>query len=144
MALVGIELVQVPNVPQCPPHVFDDFHAVERRLQRLGGGVHGLHRRLTRRLGGGARLFARGPRDLTGFPQALPLLPNGLERLTMLVADLPRFFRQTPEPLRFVAVSLGNDTMQFSTHAASAYQTAPPRAVLKGTSIVKDDAEEGA
>jgi hypothetical protein len=35
--------------------------------------------------------LGRGARLLTGFPQALPVFPDRVERRAMLVAELPRF-----------------------------------------------------
>jgi hypothetical protein len=47
------------------------------------------------------------PRRPPDFPQALPLFPDGVDPLTTLVADLPRFLRQSPEPFRLASRSLG-------------------------------------
>jgi len=88
--LVGVELVHVPNVTEGPPQVFDGLHVVERRSHRLRRRVHGIHRCVTRSLGGASSLFAGNARRLSSLSQALPLLTNELERLTMLIADLPR------------------------------------------------------
>ena len=45
--------------------------------------------------------------SLPSFPQALPVFPNSLERLTMLIADLPRFLCQSPELFCLVPGRLG-------------------------------------
>jgi hypothetical protein len=50
-----------------------------------------------------ARLLTGGPRRLPGLPQALLRLPDDLERLTMLIADLSRFLGQSPELFRLIS-----------------------------------------
>src|SRR5688572_25785677 len=84
LSLVGAELVHIPYVTEGPAHFLHDLHVVECRLQRLGGGLHSIHRRVTGSLGSGSCLLAATPHRLPGFPQALLLLPDCLERLTML------------------------------------------------------------
>ena len=60
-------------------------------------------------------------------PWELPALAGaGAYRST--VADLPRLFRQSSEPLSLVSARLGGDATRFRTHTDSAYQTAPPQA----------------
>jgi hypothetical protein len=87
--LVRVELVHVLYGAERPAHLLDDLHVFQRRLQRFSGGVHGFDRRLTGRLGRGSCLLTGDPRALPGFPEALSLLPDDLERPTVLVADLP-------------------------------------------------------
>ena len=77
-------------------------HAVQRCLERLGGRAHSLYRGVTSRIGGVPCVLRIGSGRLTRFAQVLPFLPHGFERLTMLVADLPRFFCQLPEPFRLI------------------------------------------
>jgi hypothetical protein len=62
-------------------------------------------------VGCGSCLLTGDPRRLPGFPQALALLPDGLERPTMLVVDLPRFLRQSPELFRVVPGRLGRTAL---------------------------------
>ena len=62
---------------------------------------------MTSSLGCLSCLFTGGPRHLAGFPQALLLLPDCLERLPMLVANLSRFLGQSPEPFRLIPGRLG-------------------------------------
>ncbi len=70
--LVGVARVLISYLAQCPAHLLDDLHVFECRLQGFGGCAHGLYRRLTSRLGCGTRLLTSGPRNLPGFPEALP------------------------------------------------------------------------
>ena len=100
LPLVGVELVDIPYVTEGPPHLFYDLHVVECRSQRFGGGVHGIHRGVTGSLGCGSRLLTSGPCRFTGFPHALPFISKYFERLTMEIARLPRFFRESSELLR--------------------------------------------
>src|SRR6185295_17487394 len=109
--LVGVELVHVPDLAQRPPHVLDDAHLFERRVQRIGcradcidhgvaGSVCGdscVLARGARRLGGHACLLARDPRALSGFSQPLAFLSNGFERLAMTITNLTRFLSESPE-----------------------------------------------
>jgi hypothetical protein len=62
---------------------------------------------MTRSLGGASCRFTGDARCLPRFPQALPLPANDLERLTMLIADLPGLFCQSPESFRLVPGGLG-------------------------------------
>ena len=105
--LVGIELLHVLEVAESPPHLLDGLHLFEGRVQRIGGGVHGTHRRVTGSLGCQSSVLAGCPRGLRGFPQALPLLPDCLERLPMLVAHFARLLGQPPELLRLIPGRLG-------------------------------------
>src|SRR3990172_7065142 len=75
--------------------------------------MHGLHRRVTGRLGCGSCLLTGDPRALPDFPEALPLFPDCLERLTVLVADLPRFLGQPPELFRLIPARLGGNAVSF-------------------------------
>ena len=50
----------------------------------------------------------------------------------MLVADLPRFFRQSPEPLGLVSGGLGGDPMRFGGHTDQRTRDHQPRRVLNG------------
>ena len=68
--------------------------------------MHGIHRRVTSSLGGVSRLLTGGPRHLARFPQPLLLLPDCLERLTMLVADLSRFLGRSSELFRLITAVL--------------------------------------
>jgi hypothetical protein len=105
MRLVDVELVEIPYLAEGLPHLFDDLHLFERRLQRFGGCADGLDRRMTSRLGGNSCLLPGGPRRLCGLPQLFPLLTDCLERLSMVIAHLTRFFCQSPELLRCSSVS---------------------------------------
>ena len=91
--LMGIELVHVPDLAEGPPHLLDDLHVFERRLERLGGGMHRIHRCVTSTLGGGSR-------RLRGLPEVLALLPDSLQRLTMLVTEFTCFLGQLSELFR--------------------------------------------
>jgi hypothetical protein len=59
-----------------------------------------------RRLGGHACLLARDPRALSGLSQPLPFLSNGFERLAMMITNLTRFLRESPELFRLAPGSL--------------------------------------
>ena len=59
---VGVELVDVPDVTEGPPHLLDDLHVFECRLQRFGGGLHGIDRRVTGIVGRDPCFFAGGSR----------------------------------------------------------------------------------
>jgi hypothetical protein len=111
--LVGVEAVQVTYLAERPPHVFDDLHVIECRLQRLSSGVHRIHRCLSSTLGYGSGLLGGDPRCLPGFSQALLLVPDLLENLPMLVATFPHFFRQSPILFRFVPGGLRRDAAPF-------------------------------
>jgi hypothetical protein len=112
-ALVRVELVCSPYVTEGPPHLFHDLHVFERRLERLGGCVHGLDCRMTGSLGCGTCLLTSGPRRFSGFPQTLTLFTKCLELLTMEVAHLPRFFCEPSELLRLNPAGLGGSAVFF-------------------------------
>ena len=90
-----------------PPHLLDDLHLIERR--RRVSRWRGRHRRrpdvpLRPRyvlLAGGARRLRRGP-------AAAPAPDRRVERVAMVVAELARLLRQTPEPLRLVPAVSAN------------------------------------
>lgn len=81
-------LVDALYVAKGSPHLLDDVHLFERRLQCLCGRLHSVDGRVTGSFGCGAGVFTRGPRHFSRLPEALPLLPDGFKGLTMLVADL--------------------------------------------------------
>ena len=111
--LVGVEPVQVAYLAERPPHVFDDLHVIERRLQRFSGGVHRIHRGLSSPFSDGSGLLAGDPRRFPGFSQALLLVQNLIENLPMLVATFPHFFRQSSILFRFVSGRLRQDAAPF-------------------------------
>ena len=72
---------------QGPPHLLDDLHVVERRLERFGGRVdsrHGCLHSLPHRQPGRPR---RRPAIFGGFPQILTLLTHAFDGRTMLLAS---------------------------------------------------------
>ena len=96
---IGLELVHTPYVAEGSPHLLYGFHVFERRLERFSGRLHGIHRSVTRSVGCGSRLLAGGPCRFSGFPQTLPFFTKQVERLTIEVAHLPRFFCKPSELL---------------------------------------------
>ena len=116
--LVGIELGGVLELAEGPPHFFDDLHLLERGVLRIRSGAHRIHHRLACSFGRDPRLFAGGARRLSRGPELLLLLSDGLERVSMVVAELARLFRQTPELFRFVPGSLGQPAVLLSVVAA--------------------------
>jgi hypothetical protein len=62
--------------------------------------VQSIHRGLTGSLGRGSGLLTSSPCGFTCYPQALAFFTKVFDRLTMEVAHLPRFFRESPEALR--------------------------------------------
>ncbi len=76
-------------------------------MLRIRGGAHRIHHCLACSFGRDPRLFAGGARHLSRGPELLLLLSDGLERVSMVVAELARLLRQTPELFRFVPGSLG-------------------------------------
>ncbi len=105
--LVGLALARVPYVTEGPPHLLHDLHVFDCRCQRFCGCVHGIQCRVTGILGCGPCLLTGDPRRLPGFPETLPLLPDHLERFTMMVVNLPRFLCESSEPFRLIPGRLG-------------------------------------
>jgi hypothetical protein len=114
---VGIELVHVSDLAQRPPHRFHDLHVLQRRLQRGGGCRHGLHRCVTGPIGCGSRFLGGQARHLAGFPKVLPFLPSGVERLSILIADLSCFLCQPSELFRLGPLGLGLHAVPFGDFA---------------------------
>ena len=92
------------DIPKGAPQPFDGFHVLESGFQRVGCGAHGLHGRVSGALGGDAglltgrpRVFAGRPCRLSCSPHSLPFVPCGVERFTMLLANLALVFSQSPE-----------------------------------------------
>jgi hypothetical protein len=56
------------SLTQSPPHLLDDLHVVERRVERVGGRTHNVHHRVTSSLGGDSRRLRSESRRLTDFP----------------------------------------------------------------------------
>ena len=118
--LVGVERVHVPYLTQSPPHLLHDLHLFERSVQRIGCGAHGIYHNLpfsvSRTAGflaGGARRLGRVPCLLAGdarrlrvAAKVLSLLSVCFACLAMMVADLTRFLRLSPELFRLVLGSL--------------------------------------
>ncbi len=96
-ALVGVELVRVPQLTERPPHLLDDLHLFECRVQTIGGGAHRIHHRPPRSLAGEARLLAGATRRFSGFADLLLQLSDGFDRLAVVVADFTRFLGLSPE-----------------------------------------------
>jgi hypothetical protein len=71
------------DIAERAPHVLDDFHLCECRLQRFGGGACCSHGRVTS--------------CFCSFPQALPLLTEILKCRSVLIAEFPRLFCQSPQ-----------------------------------------------
>ena len=89
-----------------PPQVLHHFHLIDRRAQRIGGRAHGVHNGLPRRLAGDAC-------RLGSVPELLSFLSDRFECLAMMVANLTRFFRQSPEVLRLISGRLRGDAVLF-------------------------------
>ena len=71
-------------------------------MHGFGGSLHCLERGFAGLLGGASCLLASRPRRLGRLSQSLLLLMNGLQRLSVPVADLTGFLGQLPEALRFL------------------------------------------
>lgn len=118
--LVRVELVDVSDLTEGPPHVLHQLHLFERSAERIGSGAHRIHHGLPRRFGGvscflasGARrlgcdpsLLAGDARCLSGVPQLLSLLSDGFERFAMIVANFTRLLGHSPELFRLIPSSL--------------------------------------
>src|SRR4029453_815060 len=131
--LVGVELVHVPYLAERPPHFLHDLHVLERRVHRVGCRAYGIHHdmprsvcgnscflaRRARRLGCDPCLLAGDARRLSGLSQPLSLLSDCFERLAMMVTDLTRFLRESPELFRLVPGSLrGHAVFRKPDHGA--------------------------
>src|SRR4029453_551073 len=123
--LVGVELVQVSYLAESPPHFLHGLHLFERSVQRVGCGAYCIHHGVPRSLCGSSCFLARRARcrgcdpcllaggacGFSGFSQPLSLLSDRFERLAMMVTDLTRFLRESPELFRLVPGSLRGDAI---------------------------------
>ena len=90
LILTRTELGQFFDVTERSSHVFDDFHALKRRFESLGGSLHRSDRRLACRLSRQARVFS----DLS---EALLLLPAFLKHRSMLFAEFAQVLGDKPD-----------------------------------------------
>ena len=69
--LVGVELVDVPDLAEGPPHLLHHLHLFERGVQRIGGCRHRIQHGMPRGVGGIPCFFASGARRLGCDPRLL-------------------------------------------------------------------------
>ena len=92
-----------PHVAESPAQLLDHSHLFERRLDRFRGCAQGPRGGVPSLLGGVASLLGARARQFAGFPQALPLLTNSLERFAVLIADLASLLSQPAEAFGLVS-----------------------------------------
>jgi hypothetical protein len=115
-----VELAPVANIAQDASHLLDDLHVLERRFQRVCGGLHRFHRAVPGRFAGETCLFSGMSSLLTGRPccftglaKLFPFLPQRLKGFPMLVANLARLFRHFAELFGLAPRSLGGTALIF-------------------------------
>jgi len=100
-------------------------------------------------LGCHSGLFAGYTRRFSRFPKLFALLPDGLERLAMLIADFPRLFSETselfslvPRRLRCEALFFGEPTA-FPTIAANLARVSGAPIVVAAVTRERDNTFRG-
>jgi hypothetical protein len=90
-----------------PAHRLDDRHLGKGRLHRLSRGTHGLDGRAPGGFGGCSGFLGGRARGFPGHSQELTLVPDQLDRLAMLITDLPSLLGESPKLLCLVPAEFG-------------------------------------